>query len=153
MKKIYFITIQITLMFLTCNAQKSNKNNLGEIKKEIEASNIKQFEAFAKRDSSLYISRYTSDCWIMAPNAPAFSGVDAASDFFRIAYEKIGIRSGKFITIAIFGSGEFVTETGFWETFDANNKSIANGKYIVIWKKTSEGWKRFRDCFNSDRGK
>jgi hypothetical protein len=48
---------------------------------------------------------------------------------------------------------EFVTEEGFWQTFDADNKLLNNGKFLVLWKKTPGGWKMFRDSFSSDREK
>ena len=87
----------------------------------------------------------------MAPNAPAVCGENAALQFFRIAYNQVGLRNGKFITIDVFGDGkEFVTEEGFWQSFDANNKMFDSGKFLVLWKKTPEGWKMFRDSFNSD---
>jgi ketosteroid isomerase-like protein len=74
--------------------------------------------------------------------------------FFRTAYHQIGLRNGKFITVDVFGDGkEYVTEIGFWQSFDASNKLFDNGKYLVLWKKTPEGWKMFRDSFSSDRNK
>jgi len=88
----------------------------------------------------------------MPPNAPTLCGIDAPLDFFKTAYNKVGIRNGRFITIDVFGDGvEFVTEEGFWESFDANNKLFDNGKFLVLWKKTADGWKMFRDSFSSDR--
>jgi hypothetical protein len=90
----------------------------------------------------------------MPPNAQALCGANAPLEFFRIAYNKFGLRNGKFITTDVFGDGkEFVTEVGFWQSFDANNKMFDNGKFLVLWKKTSEGWKMFRDSFSSDNDK
>jgi len=154
MKKTFcFISIQFILMFFNCQAQQTPNAGLKEAIKQIEESNWIYFQAFAKRDSSLFINCYTSDCWIMQPNSPTLCGPDAPLDFFRTGYNKTGIRGGKFISIDIFGNGEkFVTEEGFWQSFDANNKPLDSGKYLVLWKKTSDGWKRFRDTFNSDRG-
>jgi ketosteroid isomerase-like protein len=158
MKKIFFITaaqtILVLLLFFNCQAQKRTNINLEEAKKAITASNEMYFQAFAKGDPSLFISLYTTDCWIMQPNAPTLCGVDAPLDFFKTAYNKFGIRNGKFITIDIFGDGNgFVTEEGFWQTFDANNRLLDNGKFLVLWKKTAGGWKIFRDSFSSDRDK
>jgi ketosteroid isomerase-like protein len=48
---------------------------------------------------------------------------------------------------------EFVTEEGFWQSFDANNAMFDNGKFLVLWKKTPDGWKMFRDSFSSDNKK
>ena len=149
--------VQIFLMsFLVsnCQAQQTMNTNLEEAKKAIAVSNEIYFQAFAKGDSSLFINCYAKDCWIMPPNAPALCGVEAPLDFFRTVYKKIGLRNGKFITIDVFGNGgEFVTEEGFWQSFDANSKLLDNGKFLVLWKKTPDGWKRFRDSFNSDRNK
>lgn len=132
--------------------QVTTNNALNEAKKAIAASNAIYFEAFRKGDSSIFIDRYAKDCWIMPPNAPALCGADAPIQFFKTAYNKIGLRNGRFITIDIFGDGaEFVTEIGFWESYDANNKLFDNGKFLVVWKKTAEGWKMYRDSFSSDR--
>jgi len=45
---------------------------------------------------------------------------------------------------------EFVTEVGLWQSFDANNVMFDNGKFLVLWKKTPDGWKMFRDSFSSN---
>ena len=90
----------------------------------------------------------------MTPNSTALCGADAPLEFFRAAYNKFGLRNGKFITIDVFGDGAgLVTEVGFWQTFDAGNKLLNNGKFLVLWKKTPDGWKMFRDSFSSDRSK
>lgn len=141
--------------FYNCRAQRLKENsNLEEVKKVIEKSNDIYFQAFAKGDSSIFIDRYAKDCWIMPPSAPALCGTDAPLEFFKTAYNKFGLRNGKFITIDIFGDGkEYVTEVGFWQSFDANNVMFDNGKFVVLWKKTTDGWKMFRDSFSSDRDK
>jgi hypothetical protein len=89
----------------------------------------------------------------MAPNAPAMCGRKAAAAFFKTAYEDYGLKNGKFITTAVYGEGkEFVTEEGFWQSFNAKGELIDDGKFLVLWKKTSKGWKMFRDSFSSNRG-
>jgi ketosteroid isomerase-like protein len=156
MKRIYFLLpLQLSLLvFLTCQGQQTATGKLEEAKKAIAASNEIYFQAFVKGDSSLFIDRYAKDCWIMPPNAPALCGEDAALEFFKTAYHTFGLRNGKFITIDVFGDGgEFVTEEGFWQSFDADNKLFDNGKFLVLWKKTPDGWKMFRDSFSSDRYK
>lgn len=146
MKQVFFI-FSITLFSVTSRAQ------LSEAKSAIARSNAIYFEAFSKGDSSIFIDRYASDCSILAPNAPAFSGKDAPLDFWRIAYYQIGLRNGKFITQQVYGNGnEYVTEEGLWYSYDANHKLFDHGKFLVLWKKTPTGWKMFRDSFSSDLG-
>jgi ketosteroid isomerase-like protein len=150
----------ITLILLlivgagTAIAQKSSRPYLDEARAAIEKSNNIYFQAFARNDSSIFIDRYAEDCWIMPANAQALCGTAAPLDFFRTAYHDIGLRNGKFITIDVFGDGkEYVTEIGFWESYDADNKLFDHGKYLVLWKKTPAGWKMFRDSFSSDKNK
>jgi ketosteroid isomerase-like protein len=145
----------IVYLFYSCNAgQPKEKSDLKEAKTAIAESNAVYFQAFAKGDSSIFINRYAKDCWIMPPNAPALRGADAPVRFFKTAYNKFGLRNGKFITLDVFGDGrEFVTEVGLWQSFDVHNTLFDNGKFVVLWKKTPDGWKMFRDSFSSDRDK
>ena len=154
-RKNIFTTISLLIIScLFCSGQTKNRPALEEAKQAIAKSNAIYFEAFSKGDSSIFIERYAKDCWIMAPDAPALHGEKGALAFFRIAYYQIGLRNGKFITTDVFGDGEeYVTEVGSWQSFDANNRMFDNGKFLVLWKKTAEGWKMFRDSFSSDNSK
>jgi ketosteroid isomerase-like protein len=148
------VTITIGLLAGCTSPQPNNTDNLAEAKAAIAKSNDIYFQAFAKGDSSIFVNRYAKDACILAPNTPAMCGEGAALDFFRVAYYKIGLRNGKFITTNVYGDGaEYVTEEGTWQSFDANNTLFDNGKFLVLWKKTADGWKMFRDSFSSDRNK
>lgn len=125
-----------------------------EVKRSIAESHRLYFQAFSSGDSSLFIERYTKDCWIMPSNTSALCGESAPLDFFREAYYRKGVRNGRYITTDIFGdTGEYVTEVGFFQLFDAGNKMIDNGKFLILWKRTPAGWKMFRDSFSSDGDK
>ena len=141
-------------LFFICAISKAQTNNrigLEEAKKAIAASNAIYFDSFAKNDSSIFINRYAKDACILAPNAPAMCGRVATAKFFKSAYEEYGLRNGKFITTAVYGDGkEYVTEEGLWQSFDASGKLFDDGKFLVLWKNTSEGWKMFRDSFSSN---
>ena len=142
------------LPFSCITPQSKTKTGLDEARAAIAKSNALYFQSFAKNDSSVFIDRYAKDCCIMAPGMPAQCGPDAPLNFFRIAYGEIGLRDGKFITTDVYGDGEeFVTEEGLWQSFNAVDKLFDNGKFLVLWKKTPDGWKMFRDSFSSDRGK
>ncbi len=141
-------------LFFICTSSKAQTNNhtvLEEAKKAIAGSNVIYFDSFAKNDSSIFINRYAKNACILAPNAPAMCGREAAAKFFKSAYHEYGLRNGKFITTAVYGDGkEYVTEEGLWQSFDASGKLFDDGKFLVLWKKTSEGWKMFRDSFSSN---
>lgn len=152
----FFLIISLTVLsYGSSSAQSSReKTELAEARAAIAQSNAIYFLAFSKGDSSVFIDRYARDCSILAPDMPALSGSDGALTFWRIAYYKIGLRNGKFITGQVYGDGkQYVTEEGLWQSFDAEGHLFDNGKFLVLWKKTPDGWKMFRDSFSSDRGK
>jgi ketosteroid isomerase-like protein len=143
MKKIFVLSV-IVLTVQLSYAQ----SNLHEA---IASSNNIYFQSFVKNDSSIFIDRYTEDCLIMIPNAPAMKGHAGALAFFKTAYNSIGLRNGKFITTAIYGlDDDYAVEEGLWQSFDNQHKLFDNGKFLVLWKKTDKGWKMFRDSFSSD---
>lgn len=145
-------TLLLLLLLSGCNSNEKNtsaEKDLEEARKAIAESNAIYFTSFVKNDSSIFIDRYAEDACILAPKVPALCGRDAAAKFFRMAYDEIGLRNGKFITTAIYGDGkEFVTEEGLWQSFDEKGNLFDNGKFLVLWKKTNKGWKMYRDSFN-----
>ncbi|MDO6434821.1 nuclear transport factor 2 family protein [Flavitalea sp. BT771] len=107
-------------------------------------------EAFAKNDSTLFLDCYTSDACLLAPNAPALCGEKRLQVFYRAAYNT-GMRNIVFTTANWYGyTGDYVTEQGTYQQFDANNTPIGTGKYLVVWQKLANGWKMLRDMFNAD---
>ena len=87
----------------------------------------------------------------MPPSAPAICGIEALAKDFKDTYAAGTVKSGKFITKEVYGDAvEFITEEGVWQVFDATGKSIDQGKYLKLWKKTKDGWKILRDSFNSN---
>jgi ketosteroid isomerase-like protein len=155
MKQIIFAAC-IGAMFCTSSPQPSEINTqvdpYEEVRRAIAQSNAIYFQSFVKNDPSIFVDRYAPDACILAPNAPAMCGPDAATKFFRLAYDDLGLRDGKFITTAIYGDGHaFVTEEGLWQSFNAKGELYDDGKFLVLWKKTNAGWKMYRDSFSSNR--
>jgi ketosteroid isomerase-like protein len=140
--------------FLThcTNNKRDADSNAAEVKTAIAASNALYFESFEKDDSSIFINSYAEDACIMAPNAPEVCGRGGAAKFFRAAYDRYGLRGGKFITTAVYGDGAgYVTEEGLWLSINAKGVIFDKGKFLVLWKKTPEGWKMFRDSFSANQ--
>jgi ketosteroid isomerase-like protein len=152
----YFATVLlICLPFILTNCRnnkRSTDSNVAEAKNAIAASNALYFESFEKNDSSIFINSYAEDACIMTPNAPEICGRKGAAKFFRDAYDRYGLRSGKFITTAVYGDGaDYVTEEGLWQSINAKGVLFDQGKFLVLWKKTPEGWKMFRDSFSANQ--
>lgn len=151
--RLYFVT---ALLVGACHQKKTEETLssplalLGEAKKAIAESNQRYWQAFTTGDSTLFVERYAPDACIMPANAPALCGPRAAPTFYRVAYQQMGIRDGRFTTQAVWGGGDYVTEQGTFELRDGRQAVLGSGKYLVLWKKTAAGWKMFRDSFSSD---
>ncbi|AEV99485.1 DUF4440 domain-containing protein [Niastella koreensis] len=145
-KKILFLLAVFLIgVSITGSAQ------LEEAKKAIAESNARYFKSFVKNDSTIFINSYADDACILAPNAPAFCGRDAIAKFFRAGYNDYGLRNGQFITTNVYGDGkEYVTEEGIWQSINAKGELFDEGKFLVLWKKTSKGWKMYRDSFSGN---
>lgn len=142
----FLLAVMLSSVCFTAKAQ------LEEAKKAIAKSNAIYFEAFVKNDSSIFINSYAGDACILAPDAPAVCGHEAIARFFRAGYRDYGLRNGKFITTNVYGDGkEYVTEEGLWQSINEKGELFDDGKFLVLWKKTGNGWKMFRDSFSSNR--
>ena len=152
--KRYFPILMIVTIITSCTQKnQNNTDNLEEAKKAISASNAIYFSSFEKNDSSIFINRYAEDACLMPAGVPKSCGKDALAKFFREKYNK-GYRGGKFVTVAVYGDGgEYVTEEAIGRIFDAAGNLMSEGKILVLWKKTPEGWKMFRDSFSGDASK
>lgn len=148
------IVLMLQMSFLiACTQSKTNpeQNLLEEAKAAIAASNAIYFTSFEKNDSSIFINRYSEDACLMPAGSPKMCGKEALAKFFREKYNK-GYRGGKFVTVEVYGDGkEYVTEEAIGRIFDAAGRLMSEGKILVLWKKTPEGWKMFRDSFSGDK--
>lgn len=144
----------IAVLALSVFSQKgfSQTAELEEAKEAIAASNALYWQSYVRNEPSLFIDRYAKDACILAPGQPAMCEEDAPAVFFETSYEG-GTRDGEFITQEVFGVADgYVAEVGLIKVYDEAGELTGDGKYLVLWKKTSEGWKMFRDSFSSNRG-
>ena len=155
MKNSLFKTLAIAILMMTGNKIMANqtltmKQDTSEVKKALHKVNEAYNQAFAKGDSSLLINSYATDGCIMPANSPSLCGRPGFLAFYKFAY-KAGIRGIVFTTVELYGlTDQYVTEQGIYEMHDADNKSLGKGKYLVVWKKTADGWRMYRDMFTSD---
>jgi ketosteroid isomerase-like protein len=154
MKQFTFPLLLLMLtLTITSKGQSKKDSQLEEAKKAIAKSNAIYHQSTAKNDSSIFLNSYAIDACVLPPNAPMVCGREALAKFFRAGYE-IGIRGGQFTTTNVYGDGNgYVTEEGTGQVYDVNGKVYDDFKYLVLWKKTKDGWKMYRDSFSSNKYK
>ena len=144
--KTFTISLSLLISVLTSQAQSKENPLLEEAKKAIIASNAIYSDLALKNDGSI-LTRYTEDACLLPPNSPPLCGKENILKFFKDGPPV----SSKLTIINIYGDGkEYVTEETSYELFQ-DGKKIDNGKILVLWKKTKDGWKMHRDMFSSNR--
>ena len=90
---------------------------------------------------------------MLAPNAPAAQGREAIRSLFSGWFKPELKMSWTPQQIEAASSGDLGFSRGTYEMSFRNSSGETvsdRGKYVVVWKKTSEGWKAILDISNSD---
>ena len=160
MKKSNFLifTLLFTVFFIACkdttttniktSATDSTGNEMQSVKEYIKKEVANFEEEVKKGDSNAMAAHYASDAIVMPPNSEPVKGNDIVNLWGGAL--RMGVKDLKLNTTDISGGGDLYSETGNYEMFGADNKSLDRGKYVVVWKKDNANWKMFRDIWNSN---
>lgn len=120
------------------------------ISNEIWKIEMQYKKAFITGDSALFLKCYAPGACILAPNAPLLCEQRGLLQFYKGA-RQAGVRDASFTSLGLFGqTPEYVTQQGAVELFDNDQHSLGKGKVLIVWKKTTEGWRIFRHMLNFD---
>lgn len=151
----YFtILFSLVIVFQSCNEKPKEKEqaipefNLITAKAEIEEANQNFMALVAAGDSIGLANAYTKDAKFMSAGAPSVVGrTDIQTAMSNIV--KSGITKADLRLENIYGTEDLIVEEGELTLFVGDN-TVAEEKYIVVWKKEDGKWKLFRDIFNSN---
>jgi uncharacterized protein (TIGR02246 family) len=113
---------------------------------EVRSLNARFNKALANGDGAEVASLYTDGARLLADGAPRIDGRPAIEAFFAQAVES-GFNNLELHTQEVTEAGELVVEVGHWTSSAGGG---AAGKYVVVWKRESDGLKIDIDIFNSD---
>jgi len=125
---------------------------MGDIRKAIEKQNAKFREYAQKGDAAGVASLYTGDTCVMPPNSEMLISQEGSKMLFQ-GFVTGGLKDIKLTTQEVVGFGDMAVERGeYWLKMEPPGSGTVEdeGKYIVLWKKTDEGWKLHWDIFNSN---
>lgn len=117
------------------------------VRTEIEAVNAQHVAAFNQGDIAGFSEVYTEDARILPPDMPAVEGRQAIQEFWTGAAQQMGIEDLRLTTEEVEVAGDQAYEEGRFNFMTSDGP--AQGKYIVVWKRTPEGWRWHRDIWNS----
>ncbi len=118
-------------------------------KDAIDATNARLCRAVADKDAAAAAACYTPEAKFMAPNAEAFAGRDAIQGFFQAVVDG-GIDGLQLETLGLEILGDTAWEEGLYQ-LHAGGSLADQGKFLVVWKRSGDGWLLHRDMISSNR--
>ena len=110
-------------------------------------------DAYASGDLAKLMAIMHEDALVMPHNQPSSRGTDEVREYFAT---RIGREGVEFVDnlqeIRINGSWAYVLGTFKLrvETGDPDKPYLHNGRYLVLYEKTGDGWRMLRDMDNLD---
>jgi len=110
----------------------------------------RQLEA---RNDSAITELYAADAVVLPPNAPKISGRDGVRAFWQSLWPAKPTLKLTTVAVTSSASGDLAAEEGTFAlalTMPDGSPVSDHGKYLVLWRKTAQGWKVVTDIYNSD---
>lgn len=120
-----------------------------DVTAEIAAANETFMAAFSAGDAAGVAAMYTDDAVLYPPNSEALVGPEAIVGFFQGAMDA-GIVRAILETTEALGMGDMAVEVGKVTLLGADGGTIDRASFMVLWKRTADGWRLHRDIYNSD---
>ena len=122
------------------------------IRAEIDKGNRKFVDSFNNDDFDGVGSVYTDDGKVIPPGFDTVEGKTAVAGFWKGGKQQLGIKTVELKTVEVQTAGDIAYELGQY-TLSGESGPLDNGKYVVVWKKDSDGeWKWHWDIWNSNKG-
>lgn len=123
---------------------------------DIEAALVTFAAAFNRGDDAGVAAHYAEDGAILPPDSARVDGRANIQAFWKGAIDA-GLADLTLKAVEVGGSGDIAFEVGE-VSYSAPDKtgarSTATGKYIVVWKKGTDGvWRLYRDIWNANPAK
>jgi ketosteroid isomerase-like protein len=141
-------SILIIFVLLSCTALLNTAIAADDFKAEV-AKAAKDFsDATASKNDAKLGLMYAEDAIAFPPNSEMVKGRKAIQAFWKGIMDA-GMRL-TVETVDVESEGNLGSEVGKYTVLDASGKAVDQGKYVVVWKKGNDGWKLYRDIWNSN---
>jgi uncharacterized protein (TIGR02246 family) len=144
--------ILLVSSFVSVSGAPAKAEDITQVRKSIEAGNLKFGEAVRKGDAAAIASLYAEDATLMPPDSDIIQGRQAIQAYFNGGLQ-MGIKDAVLTTINVSAAGDYAYEIGkVVLTIQASGQAPIQqtGKYVVVWKKAAGGiWQLHVDTWNS----
>jgi len=137
---------------VSLNGALDESQDLAQVRKAIEAGNLKFGEAVRKGDAAAIAALYSEDATVLPPDSAIVKGRQAIQAAWNGSLQ-MGVKDAVLTTIDIFGAGSYAYEIGkvLLTIQPAGQAALQQtAKYVVVWKKAASGtWQLHVDIWNS----
>jgi ketosteroid isomerase-like protein len=150
MKKIkttWKILCCLSILFVFVSKVTAQADN-AKVKAEIDAANKQFVQVYNSSGGSGVAAFYAKGAKVLPPNADIIETNEAIASMWKGAFDA-GVKKFSLEALTVQSIGDGAVETGKFTIYDASDKQIDAGKYLVYWIKEDGKWKLFRDIWNS----
>lgn len=127
------------------------KADPAQLKQEIQALETAWSNADNARDVNALAAFYSDDAISMSSDKPMLIGNAAIKkDMEESIAKRTKGATTAYEVMDVYGSGNYVTETGTTTRKDSTGTITSKGKYMAIWEKRDGKWICIRDIGNED---
>jgi len=146
--KLPWVIVAVTIIWIVASdpANADHHHMDEDVSSAIKAVNQKLVDCKNAGDTECASLQYTTDAVYMAPNLEPIKGRDA----IKAGMVDDGTSVLRLIPDKIEVYGDTASERGIYATDTREGKHLDHGSYVVIWKRTDDGWKHHWDIFNTN---
>jgi uncharacterized protein (TIGR02246 family) len=107
--------------------------------------------AVAAKDAEKVATFYAADATVLPPGAPPIEGRDGIVAFWKAFLATPGLKlTWEFTRVKVAESGDVAVAQGPYtmEMGEGTAKTTEQGKSVVTWVMTQEGWRMYTDMFS-----
>jgi uncharacterized protein (TIGR02246 family) len=149
-RRIGALALTVSLMAAASSVGLSKEAGLDSARAAIEQGNAKFSEAIARGDAQAVAALYTQDAIVLPERGDMVKGRQAIGEFWKTAMDG-GVKSLTLTTLEVGANRDLAHEVGtVLLTINVQGRppATASAKYVVVWKRETDGWKIHRDIWN-----
>ena len=139
-------SILMIFVLLSC-AILLNTATADDFKDAVQAAAKNFPAAIQAKDDAKLGAMYAEDAIAFPPNSDMLKGRAAIQAFWKGFMD-----AGMNLTLEVVDTeteDNFGVEVGKFTVLDPSGKTVDQGKYVVVWKEGKDGWKLYRDIWNT----
>jgi len=146
----------LVLFLVPMSGAPAKSEDIAQVRKAIEAGNLKFGEAVRKGDAAAIAALYSEDATVLPPDSAMVQGRQAIQAAWNGSLQ-MGVKDAVLTTVSVFGAGDYAYEIGkvLLTIQPAGQAAMQQtAKYVVVWKKSTGGtWQLHVDIWNSGPAK